>query len=38
MKLLSKIFAVSAIALASMSANAELISTDWKTLATGLQR
>jgi hypothetical protein len=30
MKLLSKIFAVSAIALASMSANAEIITTDWK--------
>jgi hypothetical protein len=31
MKLISKIFAVSSIALASISANAELISTDWKT-------
>jgi hypothetical protein len=36
MKLLSKIFAVSAIALGSMSANAELISTDWKNTGDGL--
>jgi hypothetical protein len=32
MKLLSTLFAVSAISLASMSANAELIATDWKTM------
>jgi hypothetical protein len=36
MKLLSKIFAVSAIALASMSANAELVSTDWKNTGDAL--
>jgi hypothetical protein len=36
MKLLSKIFAVSALALGSMSANAELISGDWKTTGDGL--
>jgi hypothetical protein len=36
MKLFSTLFAVSAIALASMSANAELISTDWKTTGDAL--
>jgi hypothetical protein len=36
MKLLSKIFAVSAIALASMSANAELVQTDWKVAGDSL--
>jgi hypothetical protein len=36
MKLLIKIFVISAIALASMSANAELISTDWKNTGDSL--
>jgi hypothetical protein len=36
MKLLTKLFAISAISLASLSANAELISTDWKTTGDSL--